>query len=162
MRLPFLYQQWFRRKWPQHPTNQVPSNQLALQTLKSIQGTKDAGRDWFKLVDKFLQNPKIGMVPCTAFKGVYLWLHNNTTSYLCLTTDDMMLATSNHNNYIELCDSLEQFFDYTSSDTTTLSFINIRIIQSDLGISIDQTKHIEYSILRPYWHKEYGTDTIPY
>lgn len=125
MRLPYLYQQWFRRKWPQNPTNSLPENQLILQTFKSIQGTKDAGRDWFKLVDKFLQSSPLNMIPCTAFKGVYLWSTNDTTSYLCLTTDDMLLATSCHTNYTTLCHHLEQFFDYTSSHTSPLSFLNI-------------------------------------
>ena len=45
MRLPYLYQEWFKSRWPSHPSNHIPYKQLILQTQKSIQGTPDAGRD---------------------------------------------------------------------------------------------------------------------
>ena len=50
-------------------------------------------------------------------------------------------------------------FEYTTDEGTTLQFLNMRIIQTQEGISFDQTQHIENKILPTYFDKD---DNVPY
>lgn len=138
----------------------TPSNELVMQTLKTIQGTKDAGRDWFLLIDKFLRC-KIKMIPCTESKCVYVWNHLSNMSYVALATDDILLFTENVSSYRLLCKELKYLFEFTMMQGMSLKFLNLRIIQSPHGISIYQTQHIECNILRPYWKASYDSRDIP-
>ena len=54
LRLPPLYQQWFKQRWPTHPLHSTCHDwkQLVLQTLRNLQGTKDAGHEWYQLLSK--------------------------------------------------------------------------------------------------------------
>ena len=50
--LPSLYMKWFKTRFPNHPLNKQydSSKKYAMQTLRGIQGTKDAGHEWYKLL----------------------------------------------------------------------------------------------------------------
>ena len=102
------------------------------------------------------------MVSSPTTKGIYIWKYKLHTSYLALATDYILLAADTQVLYDILCNYLHEFFTFTSSSENTLSFLNIRIIQSTHGISIDQTNHIKNNILKPYWKNSYTTGNIKY
>jgi hypothetical protein len=52
-------------------------------------------------------------------------------------------------------------FDLTTTIGTTITFLNLRIIQTTCGISFDQTLHIQNQILQPYF-KDVPPTSIPY
>ena len=45
----------------------------------------------------------------------------------------------------------ETLFDYTFQEWPKLKLLNIRIIQGEYGISIDQTDHTIKHIIQEYW-----------
>ena len=45
----------------------------------------------------------------------------------------------------------DRHFPYTKRDSTEISFLNFRIIQSDHGISTHQTNHIIPKIIKPHY-----------
>eukprot|EP00957_Ditylum_brightwellii_P010900 826083-Ditylum_brightwellii.AAC.2 len=53
--LPF-YLEYFFGKWPNHPLLRTPVNELCLQGLKSIQGTKPEGHKWNIMLSCILVN----------------------------------------------------------------------------------------------------------
>jgi hypothetical protein len=64
---------------------------FVLQCLKFIQGTKDAGHHWYKLISgHFIE---IGMTQNTFDHGVFLWDWNNEHSYLVIETDNVLMGS---------------------------------------------------------------------
>jgi len=57
--LPPLYLDWFRQQWPDYNLPSLNVKDLVIQCLKSIQGTKDAGQRWYKLLAGFLLGLKM-------------------------------------------------------------------------------------------------------
>lgn len=51
--LPPYYLEWFRKVYPNVPVN-PEDGPFCLQVMNSIQGTKPAGRQWYKTVDAML------------------------------------------------------------------------------------------------------------
>ena len=124
---------------------------LVMQTIRYLQGGKDAGREWSVLLIKILTSPNIGMKVTTTNKSVFSWNFEGYKSLLAVATDDMLFATEHKKCLDHLCHIISQYFSYTIQSGAELSFLNLRIIQSNHGISIDQTQHIERTILQPYW-----------
>ena len=51
--LPTMYMEWFRDRFPNHPIcKHKNSKELIIQSLRNIQGTKDAGYEWYMLLAK--------------------------------------------------------------------------------------------------------------
>ena len=98
LRLPPLYQQWFKQRCPIHLLHSSCDDwkQLVMQTLRNLQGTKDAGHEWYQLLSKIFHN--LGMTPNTMCKGVFVWKNIDSQKhdhgYLILATDDILLATN--------------------------------------------------------------------
>ena len=93
LHLPSLYMKWFRLRFPRHPLSKMtnPDSRLIMQTIRGIQGTKDAGHEWYKLLALILTKD-LGMVPSTTNKGLFYWAHDSHTAYLALATDDILLT----------------------------------------------------------------------
>jgi hypothetical protein len=122
--------------------------------LKSIQGTKDAGRRWYQLLSgRFIE---LKMVRSSSDHGIFVWIIHNETLYLALATDDILVCSTTRQPFLLLKQELEKLFDLTCVEGNILKFLNLRIIQSPSGISFDQTDHIENTIL-----SEYFKDTPP-
>ena len=138
--LPTLYMEWYRSKWPDHPLLQYSSKELVMQTLRNLQGTKDAGHHWYMLLVKIFK--KLGMKPNLVCRGVWHWEFEDVKCILTLATDDMILATTHPRALDILLTEFSKYFEYTTRKGSELSFLNYRIIQSEWGISIDQTTHI--------------------
>ena len=48
---------------------------------------------------------------------------------------------------------LKRFVPITTQDDAVMKYLNVRLVQTDLGISIDQTHHIKTTILDPWFPK---------
>ena len=44
LRLPYIYLEWYKRKYPKIPLASSNQRELCIQAIKSIQGTKPAGK----------------------------------------------------------------------------------------------------------------------
>ena len=69
--IPPLYQKWFKYRWLQ---NQDNWKKLVLQTLRNMQGTKDAGYEFYLLFSNVFLD--LEMVANTLCKGVFIWRNN--------------------------------------------------------------------------------------
>lgn len=70
------------------------------------------------------------------------------------SVDDFLCAYSDVSLYKRLIESLEELFDVTTEVGTIRHYLNLRIIQSSFGISYDQTKHIEQTIVPKFFPPE--------
>lgn len=150
MTLPAFYHEWFKNKWPNHPLSKAKLSELIIQCLKSIQGTKQAGRLWWDLLKSILIN-KLEMTEGNPDKGTFVWRKDKEIMLICVETDDLLISYSSFRLVQLLENELKKLFKYTKEEGTVLKFLNFRIIQSEHGISIDQTKHIIKEVLNPYW-----------
>jgi hypothetical protein len=157
--LPPFYLEWFTAKWPDFALPSKISKDLVLQCLKSIQGTKDAGQRWYKLISgRFLE---LGMIWNVYDHGVFLWDFNNERSYLVIETDDVLMASMSDGPFLYLQAELRKLFDFTCKQGNILKFLNLRIVQSPRGISLDQTHHITTTLLGEYF-KGVTPSSIPF
>jgi hypothetical protein len=148
--LPPFYLNWFRSQWPDFKLPSQDSAQLAIQCLKSIQGTCDAGRRWYSLISGHFR--ELGMLRSSTDHGIFIWKWNDETCFLALETDDILMASPTRSPFLHLKADLEKLFDLTCSEGTILRFLNLRLIQSPCGVSMDQTLHIKTKILHEYFH----------
>ncbi len=89
--LPSFYLEWFTSKWPDYPLPSTLPKDLILQCLTSIQGTTDAGHQWYKLISGHFF--EIGMTHNTFYHGIFLWDWNHEHSYLVTEADDVLLGS---------------------------------------------------------------------
>jgi hypothetical protein len=61
------------------------------------------------------------------------------------------MASENDEPFYHLVTELRQMFHLTSK--SVLKFLSLHIVQSPLGVSLDQTKHITTQIIKPYFEK---------
>ena len=61
------------------------------------------------------------------------------------------MSTENIICFERLTQEIDTLFDYTFQEGSKLKLLNINIIQSKYGISIDQTDHIMKNIIQEYW-----------
>ncbi len=147
--LPPLYLDWFRQQWPDYQLPSLNIKDLVIQCLKSIQGTKDAGQRWYKLLAGVLLALK--MIRCSCDHGIFVWHLPNETCYVAIETDDLLFLSKTRSPFLQLKLELEKLFDLTVCEGSVLKFLNLRIIQSPHGISFDQTQHIQNTILHDYF-----------
>lgn len=163
MGLPYLFLLWYTNKWPNDPICKEDPSDLVLQTQKTIQGTKDAGKLWYDLIRLVFED--LGMIRSTCDHGIFTWNYKgddtlatnqtiNHKAIICLATDDILIFTNNIICYQRIRMSFDPLFDYSYQQGPLLKFLNMRIIQSNHGISIDQTNHIQKNILQDYWKNQ--------
>ena len=161
LHLPSMYMQWFRARFPNHPLSrqhQDPAVKYVMQTLRGIQGTKDAGHEWYQLLYKIFTKV-LNMVVSIANKGLFYWEYEDHYGYVSLATDDILLAASDISMYKKMATTFKKYFDFTSDTGSLLYFLNYRIIQSEHGISVDQYSHIRQNILNIFFKP---TDEVPF
>jgi hypothetical protein len=156
--LPPFYLEWFLATWPDYKLPSTNTKDLAIQCLCAIQGTKDAGNKWYTLFRQQLLS--LGMTRCAIDHGVFLWTFQTIKSLLVLETYDILMASENDIPFIHLKEELGKMFDLTTATGSTLKFLNLRLIQTPCGISLDQTSHIMSQIIQPYF-KDVPHTSIP-
>jgi len=156
--LPPLYLDWFRQQWPDFNLPSLNVKDLVIQCLKCIQGTRDAGQRWYKLLSGCLLSLK--MIRCSCDHGIFIWHLSDETCYIALETDDLLFLSKTRQPFLRLKAELEKLFDLTVCEGTILKFLNLRIVQSPSGVSFDQTQHIQRTILSEYF-KDIAPSSIP-
>ena len=161
MHTPSMYLQWFRLRFPNHPLSRKhdsTSVKYVMQTLRGIQGTKDAGHEWYKLLASIFTKI-LHMVPSVSNKGLFYWKHDQHYAYIALATDDILMASSHVSLFQLLQKTFDQYFGYTTATGSLLHFLNYRIIQSPHGVSIDQYSHLRQTILNEFFP---STSEVPF
>jgi hypothetical protein len=116
----------------------------------SFQGQKDAGYYWYTLLMAYIMNT-MGLTRYTTDNAVFLWQTPTAELFLALATDDFLVLTDDRKLFLALKSGLEKLFKLTLQESSVLRFLNLRIIQSPDGISIDQNDHVVNSIIEPYF-----------
>jgi hypothetical protein len=93
----------------------------------------------------------VGRIWISAEPTLFVYEAEDDQILLNTSTDDFMCAHSNENIYEALCTYFKQFFDITIQTGTAVKYLNNRIIQSDLGISYNQTEHIKHKIIQKHF-----------
>ena len=81
-------------------------------------------------------------------------MHKNTKSYLALATDNMLYISRTEEPLNILLEKFSDVFSYEVRRGNEISFLNYRIIQTNHGIYIDQSNHIDQGILKDYFRKK--------
>jgi hypothetical protein len=71
--------------------------------------------------------------------------------FLVLATGDCLVVCDTRQQFLDLKSKMEALFEVTLQEGAILRFLNLRIIQSPVGISIDQTDNIAENVLDPYF-----------
>jgi hypothetical protein len=99
----------------------------------------------------------LSLIRCSCDHGIFIWRLPTETCYLALETDDLLFISKTRSPFLRLKTELEKLFDLTVSEGAVL---NLRIIQSPSGISVDQTNHIKNTILSEYF-RDVPVTSIP-
>ena len=71
--------------------------------------------------------------------------------FLCTSTDDFLCAFSKEHIFSDFMKFMGSILPVTAQTGTVLKYLNIRVIQTDMGISIDQTQHIKTNVVEKYF-----------
>lgn len=142
---PPLYLEWFKETYPdvKLPTNE--GGKWVLQTINGMQGRKDAGRNWYLLLRNILED--FGFTMCPAEPALFVYYEGNESLVIVTSTDDFMCTYTSEGLFVLFQKHMERFVPITTQDEMVMKYLSLRVIQSDQGISIDQTHHIKTSIL---------------
>ena len=77
----------------------------------------------------------------SACKSVWLWMHKSAKAYLALATDDMLYMSTSDEPLKILLAKVNDLFLFEVKRGKYISFLNYRIVQTEYGISMDQTNH---------------------
>ena len=143
--LPHIYMEWYKRKWPTHPLSSINHKELFIQAIKSIQWVKSAGKLWYELLKPIFITVK--NIRSSSDHSVFSWVYNIYKSSLSVETDDTLLATHSRISFERLIYECDTLFDHTLLEGPKIKLLNINIIQSEYGISIDQIDHIIKNII---------------
>jgi len=120
-----------------------------LKLLNGLQGNKSIGRKWYLLLKEILE--LFGFIVCPQQPSLFVYEVQDVKFLLNTSTDDFLCVHSTQQIYDALCEHLKQYFDITTKSGSQIKYLNIRIIQSIYGISIDQTEHIEHKIIQKHF-----------
>jgi len=150
LHLPPFYLQWFRETYPNHKLPPAKTIYI-LQSIHAVQGTKPAGKQWSDQITSLFK--AMGMKKNATDNAVWVSKKGNDIVILLSETDDFMLLVSEKQLYLDIKTRIEKSYDITMQEGPILQYLNLQIIQSDAGISIDQTKHI-LKMLEPHFPKD--------
>jgi hypothetical protein len=154
---PPRFMDWYKWRYPEHKFELSPSNRYATQILRGIQGDKEIGRAWYLLLRTILR--KFGFRQCKVEQALYLYKKDGDICIVNTSTDDLLCAYSRTEIFYALRDFMLKFVDVTSQEGNRLSYLNLRIVQSQFGISYDQTEHIQENIL-DFWFPPDTTERL--
>jgi hypothetical protein len=157
VRTPPKFIEWYKWRYPEHKFDVSPSNRYVTQILRGIQGDKEIGRSWYLLLRTILV--KFGCAQCKVEQALYMYKSKGDLLIINTSTDDLLCAYSRVEVFYALRDFMLKFVDVTTQEGPCLSYLNLRIVQSQYGISYDQTEHIRDSILE-FWFPSGSTERL--
>jgi hypothetical protein len=160
--LPHFFMEYLRLRWATYPglpaVEQDPSA-FVIQKCCSFQGQKDVDQKFYQLMHKYMKH--IGLHRSISDHGVFVWKQPSSELFLALAlaTDDCIVLCDDRVQFLDLKEKMEKMFEVTLQEGAILRFLNVRIIQSPAGISIDQTDHILDTIVMSFL-KNQGTSEL--
>ena len=120
--------------------------------FNSVQGTKDAGNNWNRLLASLFKDYKL--FPSKVDHG-FFWknLDNKQMMFVSLATDDCLVSVPNYKYADDFIRFMKQYFKVSIQKGPILKFLGIRIVQTDHAVSLDQSEYV-FEALRKY----FGTD----
>ena len=118
---------------------------MILQTINNMQGEKDAGQGWYQLMVLIFE--AFDLWPCPAEPALFVKHEGEESIIVVTSTDDFLCSSTSESLFANLVKHLEQYVPVTVQDGHILKYLNLRIIQTDQGISFDQTHHIKTNIV---------------
>jgi hypothetical protein len=140
------------------PKCQAPALSKRQIHLNGLQGDKSIGRKWYLLLKDLLE--QFGFIACPQEPALFVYEKDGISFLLNTSTDDFLCIHSHQDIHEKLCTYLKQFFDIMTAQGSLIKYLNIRIVQSTLGISYDQTEHIERKILQKHFPDDKIGDSI--
>lgn len=111
------------------------------QMLNGNQGTKPASYLWYRLLKPILE--KYGFVKSTVDHALFVKVYDGPQYfYICLATDDLLCSFPSWAIFDDFKQFMEKHFKLTIQTGKVLKFLGMRIIQSNLGISVDQAEYL--------------------
>ena len=109
--------------------------------MNRTQGTKPTGRHCNRILNAVVKIFKYKK--STIGYAVYIKvLSDVTVSYITVSTNDVLNNTNNEKIFPELTRVFEEHFEMEVQEGPVIKYLNFRICQSPLGLSVDQTGHI--------------------
>ena len=143
MSIPTMYLEWFRARFPNHPLAKCRnSKELVMQSLRNIQGTKDAGFEWYQLLAKIFKD--LGWKANSVCKGVWVYLKNDVKAYLLLATDDILYMSKSEGPLDALMDRFGDFIYSKERNKTSILKLQDYTISRWYIIRSDQSHSQEY------------------
>ena len=129
--------------------NTTPQLNIIVKCFNSNQGTRDAGNLWYCLIRGVLE--KFGFIRSTVDHAFFVKaLANNNHIYVSVATDDLLCSFPSWDVFTDFKSYLLQYFELSTQTGSVLKFLGIRIIQSDLCITMDQAEYT-YNMLEHYF-----------
>ena len=153
---PPLFMDWFQKYFPTAKIHGKPP--YVLQCLQNMQGTKPAGREFYRLIKAIFA--KMGIHPKSIDTGLFAFTYKGKHPVLlCTETDDFLMATDYVEAYCYVSDHLKEAFGITIQSGERINYLNFRILQSKYGISIDQIDHILDLLAKIFYPKSHSRKT---
>ena len=134
------YIYWFEKYYPNVTLNR-DEGPFCLQCMNRIQGVKPSGKQWNRLLDAVVSNLKYKKIKID--NAIYIKVFSDVTvSYITFSTDDVINTTTNETAFTELRIFFEEYFEIKVQEGYALKYLYLRIFQSLLGFSVNQTDHI--------------------
>ena len=149
-RLPPLYLQWYnyRYSWDSLESTDGP---FVLQAGQVIQGTPHAGYSWYINIHKRLCLHEYKRN--STDMGFYVkYINGEIVAMMSLTVDDCLFTVRSHKDETHFHSFMSDAYEVTSpGNQPVLKFLSTRIVISPLGISLNQTQHIQQKILHTWF-----------
>ena len=137
--------QWYKWRYPEHKLPHSPSGRYAIQILRGLQGDREIGREWYLFLRTMLV--KFGCKQCAQELALYYFKRGSDILLINTSTDDFLCAYSDVKLFHDLRNFMTRYVDVTTQEGPIIKYLNLRIVQSDYGVSFDQTEHIRDSVL---------------
>ena len=147
--LPPFYLEWFKNTYPHHSIPPAKTIYI-LQSIHAVQGTKPAGKQFHDQIVQLFY--KLGFKQNATDNAVFICIRGVNIILLFCSTDDFLVMVKDKADFIRVKDRISQSYDLTTQEGMILNYLNLQIIQSAAGISIDQTKHI-LEMVEPHFPK---------
>ena len=85
---------------------------------------------------------------------MFVRYEGNSEMIVVTSTDDFLCSYDDEDLFNRFMTHMNQFAKTTYQEGKVLKYLSTRIIQSDMGISIDQTSHIITRILEKWFPKD--------
>ena len=147
--VPPMYLQWLKDT---EGFEYDPNDSYIRQMLNANQGTKAASHIWYWLLVPILK--KYGFDRSTVDHAFLIKKYDDGSYfYICLATDDLLCAFKTYKHFEDLNAFLKQYFNIVAQVGHILTFLSLRIVQTNHAISIDQGEYI-FDMLVKYYGRD--------